>query len=588
MLIDWTAGADVTTACPLCRADGPKPRRLVAYDRANGGAAHALYGCPSCGGAFFDPLPQPRYEEGGNPEAAIKFYVEQGAGPDVMLEPTAILDQLPVRRYLEIGCGFGFSLDYAQRSRGWQCRGYDPGLLAQAGRTALGLDIRSEYLTAHTPLEDGAWDAMLCSEVIEHVHDPDAFLSVIRRALAPDGVLVITTPNAAGIDPSTDFGALLPLLSAGFHTMLFSAAALEGALRRAGFTEIRIGGTTHQLQAVASRRPLPAPAPLDRARYRAYLADRVMLHDADTPLGTGFRHRLIKEYVNAGDYDAARAPLASLAEGWSKAYGIDLSAPQDIRFPEPGALDFETLAMHFPLDLCSVLYAQGILQLNASGDAAHAAHCFAAASAFGAILRKALQAMGTDDGETADLGARALCEEVIALARFDAEKAIGLHARLGTGPWDKSVSLSAALLEQTRQRLIVTLVNAGSYDAAQSLVMETDGDPIPQDADAIAFADRLSLLFVVGVLALNYQSDHGRAAQVFRRLYDACRMRPGTSGARTLLWPARYHEALALSQAGRSDSAQNAAIDLLAPVKEGQPEVPAPYRAWAAQLLGVQ
>jgi SAM-dependent methyltransferase len=47
------------------------------------------------------------------------------------------------------------------------------------------------------PFEDNSFDAILCSEVIEHVVDSDHVLREIRRVLSRDGVCVITTPNLA-------------------------------------------------------------------------------------------------------------------------------------------------------------------------------------------------------------------------------------------------------------------------------------------------------------------------------------------------------------------------------------------------------
>ncbi|RUQ75210.1 methyltransferase domain-containing protein [Azospirillum doebereinerae] len=577
MLVDWAPGPGLSRVCPICRMQGDKPRRLVVRDRPDGGTPYHLYGCPSCGGAFFDPPHEARYEEPANADGAVKFYVEQGAGIDVMLAPTAVLDHRPVRRYLEIGCGFGFSLDYAQRARGWIGRGYDPGLLAQTGREALGLDIRPAYFTADTPLDEGAWDAVFCSEVIEHVPEPSAFLATARRALASDGILVLTTPNAAGIVPETDLGALLPLLSAGFHTMLFSAEALRKALLESGFVHVRVEESPHQLQAMASDRPLGDGPPFDRLAYRDYLTGRVGLHEADSPLGAGFRCRLLKEFVNAGEYEAAKTPLAELRQAWVGLYGIDLDDPAAIRFSQPGTLDFDTLAARFPFNLCSVLYMQGMLRINAAGDPAGAALSFGAAAAFAALLRSALQGIGTDDGETADLGAQAPCEQILALARFDPAAAAARYAGL--------TALPAALRERTRRRLIVALVNAGAYASAESLVEAGDEGLAEPGTDV---ADRLSLAFVVGMLKLNHRADQQGAAETFHAVYFACRRRLDDPTGRTLLWPARYHEALALSHAGRMSAAQNAATDLLAPAPTGAPEVPSPYRAWAQQILGVR
>jgi ubiquinone/menaquinone biosynthesis C-methylase UbiE len=45
------------------------------------------------------------------------------------------------------------------------------------------------------PFRDDAFDAIICSEVVEHLPDPDAALSEISRVLRPRGVLALTTPN---------------------------------------------------------------------------------------------------------------------------------------------------------------------------------------------------------------------------------------------------------------------------------------------------------------------------------------------------------------------------------------------------------
>jgi len=44
------------------------------------------------------------------------------------------------------------------------------------------------------PFADASFDAILCSQVLEHVFNPDEFLGEIVRVLKPDGKLLLTVP----------------------------------------------------------------------------------------------------------------------------------------------------------------------------------------------------------------------------------------------------------------------------------------------------------------------------------------------------------------------------------------------------------
>lgn len=61
------------------------------------------------------------------------------------------------------------------------------------GLRALALDVSQEEI----PFDDGSFDLVYCSEVMEHLLNPDFALTQIKRVLRPGGRLLITTPNLA-------------------------------------------------------------------------------------------------------------------------------------------------------------------------------------------------------------------------------------------------------------------------------------------------------------------------------------------------------------------------------------------------------
>lgn len=101
-------------------------------------------------------------------------------------------------RVLDIGCGQGFYLPlYAEIGLAATGVELDPLPRAQAERkaAALGftiLDAPAESL----PLPDAHFDAVVMSEVLEHLSDPAPALAGVARVLKPGGLFLATVPNA--------------------------------------------------------------------------------------------------------------------------------------------------------------------------------------------------------------------------------------------------------------------------------------------------------------------------------------------------------------------------------------------------------
>lgn len=107
------------------------------------------------------------------------------------------------RRILDIGCGYGGTLkafaDAGDEALGLEI---DP-TLADYARLNLGdtpqARVLCEDIVACDAAGLGVFDLIFCSDVIEHVSDPDVVLDRIHGLLAPGGTLVMHVPNKDSI-----------------------------------------------------------------------------------------------------------------------------------------------------------------------------------------------------------------------------------------------------------------------------------------------------------------------------------------------------------------------------------------------------
>jgi SAM-dependent methyltransferase len=98
-------------------------------------------------------------------------------------------------RVLDVGCAFGYGTA-ALTARGRLVIGIeqDAGHLEEAHRHFPWVPVlRAD--AADLPIADGAVDAAVMLDVLEHVADPAAVLAELHRVLRPGGALVISVPH---------------------------------------------------------------------------------------------------------------------------------------------------------------------------------------------------------------------------------------------------------------------------------------------------------------------------------------------------------------------------------------------------------
>ncbi len=524
MRIEWPDAASLS-ACPVCDAPGPHPVLL-----RTAGPAHTLIRCTACTACFFEHRAVPDYAADAPSELFLQLYVEQNAGLHHMSRFLFKIEDDSISSMLDVGCGFGFPVDVADKVLGWRAVGIDPSHYARDGARLLGADIRREYLTASSDLGD-PYDLVLGSEVIEHIPDLYPFLALLRRWMRPDGYLVLTTPDAGSLSPSAPEGVLVAMLSVGAHLVLFSAQSIELMLRRAGFLHVRAEADGYNLVAYASDQPLrfrPDTEARHFAGYQAYLRRLLDTAELGGHLWNGAAGRLFALEVGTEPLHEQFALFARVAEAWRERFGIDLAR---LRLPAPlletefgaaGPALLNRLREAQPLNLAGLLYNRALLERRVPGHLPERVLEFArAAFTVAQQTCRVLQEFGLIDYDLnlTSWRARVICVDCLALLAPELEGSLlaGL-AGASSGALADRVDPPPSVVIARLAPFFSNKVHATEYDEAMRL------EPWLRDLDALCTAMRRDqkamhhLLFTVGVLRLNRLRDLPGALAAFQRM----------------------------------------------------------------------
>lgn len=204
---------------------------------------------------------------GSAPSAGLRDFYENPAVPVASGDARSLrqarllaraLDR-PGALVLDVGCGDGTAAATAGPVlAGHRIVGVDWSQDAlRRARPRMSAVVRGELDDGRLPFADGCADAVLFSEVVEHLVDPDGALDELRRVLRPGGHLMLSTPNLAawynrafllaGRQPVFSEVSLRgihgrPGTEVVGHLRLFTARALRSFLRSAGFEDVRISG----------------------------------------------------------------------------------------------------------------------------------------------------------------------------------------------------------------------------------------------------------------------------------------------------------------------------------------------------------
>jgi len=183
---------------PTCHICGSSSRFLLTKD------GYSLYQCPKCRLVFVSPQPSGDF-------LASKVYSKgsgyQGHKPKDLSQVTLTKAYAKVFSYLnnegikgkllDIGCSNGEFL-YPAKLRGFEVRGVELNPYTSEIARDNGLEVFTGTLSdarSKPGFEEESFDVIFLGDLIEHVGDPRALLVECQSLLAPNGKIIISTPN---------------------------------------------------------------------------------------------------------------------------------------------------------------------------------------------------------------------------------------------------------------------------------------------------------------------------------------------------------------------------------------------------------
>jgi len=135
----------------------------------------------------------------------------------------ALVEFLPPGVILDVGAGTGLFVECCARL-GLSCVGLEGALEGVAMAQARGIRLVAGRLELGLPFRDASFAAIVCNQVIEHLHDAtaDLVLRESHRVLVPGGVLMIQSPSPHDPEQRREPG----------HINLYTPSRVGAAARR--------------------------------------------------------------------------------------------------------------------------------------------------------------------------------------------------------------------------------------------------------------------------------------------------------------------------------------------------------------------
>lgn len=214
------------SSCPVC-SENKDLKKIESFQE------YTLYQCPACDVVFSQPMRNPGsqwYEEGYVDDNSLNEFLPL---PIIWWHRKFLASRTTYGKdLLDIGCGTGRFLHEA-RNLGYRVSGIDFNSESiRIAKKRFGLDCVERlsvesYATKHP---DRKFDVITFFEVLEHMDDPNKFITQVKSRLRPGGFIALSVPNRLRFLDALGEGDYPP-----HHLTRWNTKALGNFIERHGF-----------------------------------------------------------------------------------------------------------------------------------------------------------------------------------------------------------------------------------------------------------------------------------------------------------------------------------------------------------------
>ncbi len=235
----------VSVPCPACC----QTKKQFVFNK--GGFDYAQ--CVDCDTLYLSPRPtRDKFEKFYSDSISARFWADEffpvvaEKRKEKIIKPNVdkirtICNQrgIKVKTIVDIGAGYGHFLEeWKKIDPDAQAIAVEPSPKLSKICQSKGIRVIQSIAEKAEVLEKKA-DLVVCFEVIEHVHNPCHFLSVIKNMLAPGGIVIVTGLGVDGFDIQI-LWENSKSISPPHHINFMSVDGFEQLFRRVGFSDVEV------------------------------------------------------------------------------------------------------------------------------------------------------------------------------------------------------------------------------------------------------------------------------------------------------------------------------------------------------------